>query len=102
MNDFYECIYQFVAHIPPGHVATYGRIAALAGRPRAARQVGRALWQCPDGRHLPCHRVVNRFGELAPSHVFGGEGLQRSQLEQEGVAFLPDGRIDLQKHIWNF
>jgi alkylated DNA nucleotide flippase Atl1 len=34
--------------------------------------------------------------------VFGGEGLQRSQLEQEGVAFLPDGRIDLQKHIWNF
>ncbi|MDL2270081.1 hypothetical protein LJC41_08990, partial [Desulfosarcina sp. OttesenSCG-928-G17] len=45
-------------------------------------------------------RVVNRLGELAPDHVFGGRQFQRMLLEMEGVAFLADGRIDLKTHLW--
>lgn len=101
MNDFYTEIYKLVAAIPRGSVATYGQIAMLAGRPRAARQVGRALWQAPKNLQLPCHRVVNRLGELAPEHIFGGEGLQKDLLKQEGVNFLPNGKIDMSQHIWS-
>ena len=92
-------IYGIVAQIPPGAVATYGQIALIAGMPRGARVVGYAMSAAPSG--LPCHRVVNRFGELAAEHVFGGKEYQRMLLESEGVTFLPDGRIDLHRHLWN-
>lgn len=100
-SEFYKSIYALVAKIPRGCVATYGQIAALAGSPRAARQVGYAMASVSAERKLPCHRVVNRLGELAPEHVFGDRLFQRALLEQEGVTFLQDGRIDMQKCLWN-
>ncbi|MDL2217163.1 methylated-DNA--[protein]-cysteine S-methyltransferase [Christensenellaceae bacterium OttesenSCG-928-M15] len=99
-SQFYRQIYETVAMIPPGSVATYGQIAAIAGSPRAARQVGYAMSAASKERRLPCHRVVNRLGELAPEHAFGGKEYQRMLLEMEGVTFLGDGRIHLKKHIW--
>ena len=50
--------------IPKGHVATYGRIAEMAGEPKMARAVGNALHKNPDPEHIPCFRVVNSKGEL--------------------------------------
>jgi len=99
---FYAQVYEIVGRIPPGSVATYGQVALLAGSPRAARQVGYALRAVPPERALPCHRVVNRRGELAPEHVFGDRRYQRALLESEGITFLPDGRIELSRHLWRF
>ena len=50
--------------IPKGHVATYGRIAEMAGEPKMARAVGNALHKNPDPENIPCFRVVNSKGEL--------------------------------------
>ena len=97
MNTF-EKIYEVVKSIPKGKVATYGQVAFLAGNPRWARVVGYALHVNPDTSVIPCHRVVNREGRLAPGFAFGGEEVQRQLLEAEGIVFEPDGRIDLRKY----
>ncbi|MBE7046917.1 MAG: MGMT family protein [Ruminococcaceae bacterium] len=97
MNTF-EKIYEVVKSIPKGKVATYGQVALLAGNPRWARVVGYALHVNPEPGIIPCHRVVNREGRVAPGFAFGGEGVQRQLLESEGIVFETDGRIDLEKY----
>ena len=97
MNTF-EKIYEVVKSIPKGKVATYGQVALLAGNPRWARVVGYALHVNPEPGIIPCHRVVNREGRVAPGFAFGGEGVQRQLLESEGIVFETDGRIDLAKY----
>ena len=97
MNTF-EKIYEVVKTIPEGKVATYGQVAVLAGDPRWARVVGYALHVNPYPGIIPCHRVVNREGRVAPGFAFGGEGVQRQLLETEGGVFESDGRIDLEKY----
>ena len=97
MNTF-EKIYEVVKSIPKGKVATYDQVALLAGNPRWARVVGYALHVNPYPGIIPCHRVVNREGRVAPGFAFGGEGVQRQLLESEGIVFEPDGRIDLEKY----
>ncbi len=99
MNAF-ECIYAVVQTIPKGKVATYGQVAALAGNPRWARVVGYALHVNPKPGVIPCHRVVTRNGETSAAFAFGGQDMQRTLLEEEGVTFLPDGRVDMDKHRW--
>jgi len=90
MNTF-EKIYEVVKNIPEGKVATYGQVACLAGNPRWARVVGYALHVNPMPGVIPCHRVVNREGKVAPGFAFGGNEVQRKLLEAEG-------RIDLKKY----
>jgi len=97
----FEKIYSVVRQIPEGKVSTYGQIARLAGNPKWARVVGYALHVNPAFGEIPCHRVVNREGRTAPAFAFGGSDVQRAMLESEGVTFLPDGRVDLEKHNWN-
>ena len=99
-ENFYRAVYAAVRRIPAGKVATYGQIAMLAGSPRASRIVGGALHRNPEPGKTPCHRVVFRDGGLAPGFAFGGPGAQRALLEAEGVAFLPDGRVDMARHQW--
>ena len=53
-------IYEAVKRIPKGHVATYGKIAEMAGDHRMARAVGNALHKNPDPEHIPCFRVAMR------------------------------------------
>ena len=98
-TDFYRRIYRLAAQIPSGQAATYGQLAFLAGSPRAARIAGCAMAAAPAG--LPCHRVVYRDGTLAAPDSFGGAGIQRQRLENEGVPFLPDGRVDLARCQWS-
>ena len=94
-------IYQVVALIPRGKVATYGQIAALAGFPRHARMVGYALNRqlAPDSE-LPWHRVINAQGRLSLHKLdIAAEDLQRFKLEQEGIVFKHD-KINLNQDRW--
>lgn len=94
-KSFYERVYEIVAKIPEGYVMTYGQIAEAIGSPRGARIVGCAMSKAPTDRDLPCHRVVNRYGTMAPTFVFGGAEYQEMLLKSEGITFLEDGSIDL-------
>lgn len=101
MKNSFTLIYDVVRRIPYGKVATYGQIATLAGNPRWSRVVGYALHVNPDPEHIPCFRVVNRFGQVSSAFAFGGENRQIALLEQEGVTFVDQGVVDLKKHLWN-
>ena len=96
MNTFQK-IYEQVRKIPEGKVATYGQIALMAGNPRWSQIVGYALHSNPEPVVIPCHRVVNKDGKLAKAFAFGGENMQRNILKSEGVIFLDEDTVDLQK-----
>lgn len=98
-KNSFEQIYDVVKQIPKGTVATYGQVASLAGNRRWARVVGYALHANPDPEHIPCHRVVNRFGEVSKAFAFGGENRQIALLENEGVELI-EGKVDLDKFQW--
>jgi methylated-DNA-protein-cysteine methyltransferase-like protein len=98
MRDYFSKVYELVAQIPEGAVATYGQIASILGDKCNARVVGWAMKAAPSA--LPCHRVVNKLGEMAPGYVFGSKQLQRDILESEGITFLDNGCIDMKKHLW--
>lgn len=89
-----------VCLVPEGHVATYGQIARLLKWPHGARQVGYALAALRDGQKVPWHRVVNARGEISSRAKAGYEDFQRILLEDEGIAFDKDGRIDLARFLW--
>jgi len=89
MNPFYEQVYAVVEQIPYGKVLSYGQIAWMLGRPRSAREVGRAMRSCPE--HLPWQRVVMSDGTVAGS----SSELRKGLLKAEGVAFLPGGRVNM-------
>ena len=96
--SIYEKIYMVVKNIQKGKVATYGQVALLAGNPCWARVVGYALHKNPEPGIIPCHRVVNRNGQVAESFAFGGSNIQRELLEKEGIVFNSNGSIDLKKY----
>ena len=84
-----------MAQVPRGRVVSYGQIARMLGDPRGARQVGWAMRRCPDG--LPWQRVVREDGSIAGG---GWSELRRALLADEGVPFLPDGRVDMARCRW--
>jgi methylated-DNA-protein-cysteine methyltransferase related protein len=97
----YTAIYAVVRQIPPGKVATYGQIAQLANLPGQARLVGYALYQVDASAEIPWHRVINAKGEISYSPFRNGaDYLQRSLLEQEGVQFNPEGKVNLREYLW--
>lgn len=100
-NSFFKRVYAVVSQIPEGKVMTYGQIAHVLGSECSARYVGYAMRAAPEERGLPCHRVVNRKGEMAPGNTFGSPERQRSLLEKEGVVFRPNGNIDLQLSLFD-
>lgn len=100
MAGSFETVYAWVKQIPPGRVATYGQIARLCGMPRGARIVGYAMASCPAGSGVSCHRVVDREGRTKKAFDTFMPGTQRMLLEEEGVAFLPEGRVNLAECLW--
>ena len=100
MISFYERVYALVRQIPPGTVVTYGQVAALLGSPRAARAVGYALRFLPAGTDVPWHRVINHYGQISPRTPLEGPLLQRLLLEEEGVVFDAEGRVNLSIYRW--
>ncbi|HYH02115.1 MAG TPA: methylated-DNA--[protein]-cysteine S-methyltransferase [Bacillota bacterium] len=99
-TEFSNCVYEIVAQIPTGKVMTYGQIGMILGSPFYARRVGQAMYNAPEHLDLPCYRVINSKGELAPAHVFGSVERQREILLGEGVSFKPNGCVDLKKSLW--
>lgn len=81
-DPFTHRVLTVVRRIPPGRVATYGDVAAMAGRPRAARAVGNVMKGC-SRRDVPCHRVIAAGGRLGG--YGGSEVLKRALLIAEGI-----------------
>ena len=98
--DFYRRVAVVGQRIPRGRVATYGQIAMLCQKPRAARLVGYALGRVLPPGTLPAQRVVGHGGRLSGARSFATPYTQRELLEREGVCFLPDGRVDMARSAW--
>ena len=84
-----------VSEIPEGCVASYGQIAALIGREKNARLVGKVLSRAGLYGEYPCHRVVNHAGRTAPGFLE-----QRMLLETEGVLFKENGCVNMKQFQW--
>lgn len=98
-SNFFERVWDVVAEIPMGKVTTYGHIAAYLGNKRAARTVGWAM-KAAGGKGLPCHRVVNKAGELSASLRFESPDAMEERLLGEGITFKDNGKIDMARHLW--
>ncbi len=96
-NDYREKVYEIVRKIPKGKVTTYGAIGKKLHM--SPRIVGTALHLNPYEGEVPCHRVVNRDGRIAPGFAFGGLNAQRKLLEDEGVKFKDDTYVDLSIYL---
>jgi methylated-DNA-protein-cysteine methyltransferase-like protein len=99
MKNHYQQIYAVVRQVPPGKVVTYGQIAQITGG-CTARMVGYAMAALPEGSDVPWQRVINYQGKISP-HGFGyGSAMQRLLLEEEGVVFDAEDRIDFNVFNW--
>ena len=96
-DSFKDRVYEIVARIPKGRLMTYGQLAALAGAPWAAWEVGQIAHRGPAG--LPWQRVVNKNGGLARGYPGGMEGHKRD-LEAEGVFVDQDYMVEVGKLLW--
>lgn len=104
-NAFADKVRAAVASIPCGSVASYAAVAAAAGSPRAVRAVGNILHKNRDPVSLPCHRVVNCRGRLAPCFGMGGAVIQKERLEAEGVTVTrveSEYYVDMKKYGYHF
>ncbi len=97
--SFHDRVVAAIRAVPRGKIATYGQIAAIAGSPRAARQVVRVLHSSSRKHKLPWHRIVNSQGKISLKPGQGYEE-QKARLETEGIQFIDDDRIDLAKFQW--
>jgi methylated-DNA-protein-cysteine methyltransferase-like protein len=89
-------VWQVVALIPAGKVATYGQIAAMIGLPTHARFIGSTLKKLPEDSGLPWHRVVN--AQLRISLSGSQATTQATRLQDEGIGF--QGSRIAQNHLW--
>jgi methylated-DNA-protein-cysteine methyltransferase-like protein len=98
-KGFYDRVVKFIKNIPLGKIATYGQIADYAGNPRAAREVAYILHSSSEKEDLPWQRVINSKGRISmkPGH---GYELQKRLLEDEGVVFDEEDRVDFVKFLW--
>jgi len=99
-DPFQKQVIRIIKKIPKGKVATYGQIAAMAGNPRAARQVVRALHTSSEKENLPWYRVINGKGRISLKPGYGYE-IQKGSLEQEGIVFNERDTIDLDRFLWS-
>ncbi|MFU8827451.1 MAG: MGMT family protein [Brevefilum sp.] len=101
MEPLHERIYAMVRRIPPGKVTTYGRIAELVGG-CTARMVGYAMAALKHGTapDVPWQRVINAQGKISIHGDGFGNAMQRTLLEEEGVQFNADGRVDFSTYGW--
>jgi methylated-DNA-protein-cysteine methyltransferase-like protein len=104
--NFYQQVYAVVRRIPRGKVTSYGRIAQMLGRPRAARAVGYALNSLkgkerdPDYADIPWQRVVNSQGRISIVNREYGAQRQAEILREEGVVVSKELRINLDIYLW--
>jgi len=100
MPGFFEQVYRLVQQVPPGKVTSYGAVARMLGQPHAARTVGWALHSLPEGLDVPWHRVINGHGRISVGRWEDSRDLQRALLEDEGVQFDAQGKVDWERFGW--
>ncbi len=98
--NFKEQVYEAVRLIPSGKVLSYGAVAALLGRPRAARAVGTALSGLSRDLGVPWWRVISSTGRITTPNIHQVSSVQKQLLEQEAVIFTKTGRVDLKRSAW--
>lgn len=88
MQHFRQQVYYWVKLIPSGKVSSYGQIAKLAGFPRHARHVSKALGIAGKDLQLPWFRVIGSNGRIAfhTDSIHYSEQLNR--LKKEGIIFV--------------
>ena len=99
MEQFREQVYFWVSQIPKGKVTSYGYIAKLAGFPRHARHVSKALGTAPNRHQLPWQRVIGANGKIAFNPDSDHYAIQQDLLQKEGVKIV-NGKIDLNQYGW--
>lgn len=105
-SNFYDQVYAVVRRIPKGQVTSYGRIAHMLGRPRAARAVGYALNALAEGRSrgdgaaVPWQRVVNSVGRISLVNRENSAQHQAKLLHAEGVLVTAELTLDMDKYLW--
>ncbi|SFR42045.1 methylated-DNA-protein-cysteine methyltransferase related protein [Marinobacter gudaonensis] len=92
-------IWQVVAAIPRGRVASYGQVAAMAGLGRQARYIGRALGKLPTGHNIPWFRVIRSNGQIAFPEGSDAYNEQVGRLRDEGVE-VTTGRVSMSRFQW--
>ncbi len=92
-------IWQTVAVVPKGKVASYGQIADLAGLPGRARLVGKALGLAPKEMKLPWYRILRSSGQLAFKQGSGNAERQKGLLQEENVLIM-NNRVKLAVFGW--
>lgn len=98
-RPLYERIYAVVRQVPYGRVTTYGHIARVVGG-CSAQMVGFAMAALRPDSDVPWQRVINAKGKISPRGGGPGAFLQRDILEEEGVEFDLDNRVDFEKFGW--
>lgn len=99
LQPFTQKTIKIIKQIPRGNVMTYGQIATMAGSSRGARQVVRVLHSMSSKHQLPWHRVINSKGEISlrdEESYF----TQKKLLEDEGIVFEENGRVDLNTYLF--
>jgi methylated-DNA-protein-cysteine methyltransferase-like protein len=102
MNDkltYRDMVFEIVKKIPAGKVASYGQISKLIPG-CTARMVGYALASLPNQSGVPWQRVINSKGKISPHGAGFGSAMQRKLLEEEGVIFDNENRIDFKVYGW--
>lgn len=100
-NNLFQKVYSLVRQVPKGKVTTYGDISQALkehGTSVSPQVVGFALHANSGSDNAPCHRVVNREGRVAPGFAFGGQTIQKQLLESEGVHFIDESHVNLEKY----
>ena len=96
MSNTTDQLYTVLSGIPEGKVVTYGQLAELAGKPKAARWVGQMLKKLPDDTSLPWYRVINAQGKISFPLNSEAANIQAEKLRAEGVQVNDKHRINLQ------
>ena len=94
-------VYELLKKIPKGKVTTYGDLAEALGNRKLARAVGNILHKNPDPIGAPCYKVVNAQGKLAQAYGYGGIGVQREKLQNDGI-IVENDRVDLAQYRYRF
>ena len=102
MSDLQKLIFEYIRLIPKGKVMTYGLVADSLRKQKRSINGHLVGWILHTNKssEVPCHRVVDRNGRLAPNFAFDGAREQRRRLEAEGVTFIDEMHVDLTKHLW--
>jgi len=98
--DFSNKVFLFCQKIPSGKVTTYSELARVCGSKKAVRAVGNILNKNRDFNNVPCHRVVCKNGEIG-GYVFGTKK-KKDLLKKEGVIFVNETKVNLDKCLFRF